>query len=156
MPNLSEINFNGAQRRPTYEGLINCVPYPVRFPDQKATCTRDSPLLRQLDGICMMELQEQERKDKSERHQEDKIRHSAASAKHTAQMLRAMRRRACNAPSGSLTDERSEDIGQVAEEHADEHGEQQRQLHLDRLRRIRDEVHRGMGTDSDIATRMAR
>ena len=104
----------------------------------------------------MMELHEQERKDKSEIHQEDKIRHIAASTKHTAQMQRAMRRRACNAPSGSLTDERSEDIGQVAEELADEHEEEQRQLHLDLLRRMRDEVHRGMGTDSDIATRMAR
>ena len=62
MPDIYGINYNGVKPRPTFEEFINCVDYPVKYPDRSATFTRDSPLLTQFDGIGMMELQEQEQR----------------------------------------------------------------------------------------------
>ena len=66
MPDIYGINYNGVTPRPTVEELINCVDYPVKYPDRSATFTRESPLLTQCDGIGMMELQEQEHREIAE------------------------------------------------------------------------------------------
>jgi hypothetical protein len=51
-------NYTGLKPRPIYEELIIFVDYPVKYPDRTATWTMDSPLLTQLDGIGMMEMEE--------------------------------------------------------------------------------------------------
>ena len=66
--------------------------YLVKYPDRLATFTRDSPLLTQLDGLGLMELEEQERIEIVERPKEDMIRHIAGATGQSAQMLRAMSR----------------------------------------------------------------
>ena len=63
MPDISGINYNGVRPRPTYEELINFEDYPIKYPDRTATFIRDSPLLTQLDGLGMMELEEMEQKN---------------------------------------------------------------------------------------------
>ena len=93
MPDIFGINYNGVNPRPTYEELINFVDYPIKYPDRTATFTRDSPLLTQLDGVGMMELEEMERNEKIERYKDDLIRQIAYNTGHPAQLLRAMNRR---------------------------------------------------------------
>ena len=66
MTDIYGISYNGVKPRPTYEELINFEDYPITYPDRTATFTRDSPLLTQLDGIGMMELEEMERNAKIE------------------------------------------------------------------------------------------
>ena len=62
MHDIYGIMYTGLKPRPTYEELMNFEDYPVTYPDTSATLTRDSPLLTQVDGIGMMELEEQERR----------------------------------------------------------------------------------------------
>ena len=64
---------------------VNVLDYPVKCLDRFATFARDSPLLTQLDGIGMMELEELERRDIIERHQEEMIRQIAADTGALAQ-----------------------------------------------------------------------
>ena len=109
------INDNGVKPRTTCEELVNCVDYPIKYPDRTATCIRDSPLLTQLDGIGMIELEEQQRREKVERQKEDMIREIAAAAGQSAQMLRAIYRRAYNALIDSLIVNRIDDIDGFAQ-----------------------------------------
>ena len=68
MPEILGINYTGLKPRPIYEELIIFVDYPVKFPDRTATWTRYSPLLTQLYGIGMMEMEELGRREKVERY----------------------------------------------------------------------------------------
>ena len=77
MPEICGINYTGLRPRPIYEELINVVDYPIKYPDRTATWTRDSPLLTQLDGIGMMEMEELEPREKVERYKEDMIKQIA-------------------------------------------------------------------------------
>ena len=92
MPDIYGTCYNGLNARPSYEEQINFVDYPVDYPDRSATWTRDSPLLTQLDGIGMMEMEEQQGRENIAINYEDIIRQIAASAGQSAQMLRAMNR----------------------------------------------------------------
>ena len=76
MLDMFGIDYKGIKARPTYEELFNFVHYLVEFLDQTSTCTRDSTLLTQLDGIGMLEFVE--RNARIERHKDDMIRHIAA------------------------------------------------------------------------------
>ena len=63
MPDIFRINYTGVAPRPTYQEFIMIVEeYPVKYPDRSATFTRASPLLTQIDGFGMMELEEQARR----------------------------------------------------------------------------------------------
>ena len=57
MPELCCINYTGLKPTTAYEELIHFVDYSVKYLDRTATWTRDSPLLTQLDGIGMMEME---------------------------------------------------------------------------------------------------
>ena len=63
----------------------------------------------------MMELEEQQRREMVERQKEDMIREIAAATGQSAQMLRAINRRASNTPYNSLTDDRRHDIDGLAQ-----------------------------------------
>ena len=63
-----------------FEELIIFEDYLVAYPDRSATFTRNSPLLTQLDGIGMMELEEQQRREMIERQKEDILRQIASSS----------------------------------------------------------------------------
>ena len=80
------INYNGVKPRPTLEDLANFVGYPIIFLDSTATFTRYSSLSTQLDGIGMMELEEQQRRDMVERQKADMIRDIAAATGQSAHM----------------------------------------------------------------------
>ena len=75
--------------------------YPTKYPDKSATFTRDSPLLTKSDGIGMMELEEQTRRDIMERQKEDMIRQIAGATGQSAQTLRAMKKRRLHASTNS-------------------------------------------------------
>ena len=74
MPDILRINYNGNKTRPTYETIINFADYPAKFPDRSATFARHSPLITQLDGIGMMELEELARREIIDSHKEFIIR----------------------------------------------------------------------------------
>ena len=114
LPDIYGTNYNEFKPRPTFEKLINCEDYPVKYPDRSGTVTSESPLLTQFDGIGVMELQEQEQREIAERHKEDMIRQMAAATGQSAQILRAMHRRRFNAPPMSLTVNRSDDLSEYA------------------------------------------
>ena len=59
---IYRINSKGLKPRPTFFQLINFEDYRVAYPDRSTTFTRNSPLLPQLDGIGMMELDNSEEK----------------------------------------------------------------------------------------------
>ena len=110
MPDIFGISYAGLRPRPICEDPFNFEPYPARHPDRSATFTRYSPLLTQFDGIGMMELEEQERREIVERQKEDMIRQIAGATGQSAQMLRAMNKIRFNASTTSLTDDRSVDV----------------------------------------------
>ena len=91
MPDISGVNYNGVKPRPTYEEIINFEDYLVKYPDRTATFIRDSPLLTQLDGIGMMEMEEMERRE-NEKYKDDLIRQIAYNTGQPAQVLRAVNR----------------------------------------------------------------
>ena len=64
------LNDNGVKPRPTYEEFINFVEYLVKILARSAIVARGSPLLTQLDGIAMMNLEELERIEIIERCRE--------------------------------------------------------------------------------------
>ena len=74
----SRNQLNGVKPRPTFVEFIYFVDNRIKYPDITATLTRDSPPLTQLDGISMMELEEQPRRAMLERQQEDVIRQIAS------------------------------------------------------------------------------
>ena len=91
MANIYGINYKGHKPRPTFEELVHLEDYPVAYPDRSTTFTRNSPLLTQLDGIGMMELQEQQRREMIERQKEDIFRQIASSSEYSLNELRAIR-----------------------------------------------------------------
>ena len=62
MPDIFGINAIEYKPRPTYEDIISCFDYAVKYLGRSATFTRGSPLVTQFDGLGMMELEEQERR----------------------------------------------------------------------------------------------
>ena len=88
--------------RNKFEYLISTDNFTRIYPDRTATFTRDALVLTQLVGIGMMELEEQRRREMVERQKEDMIREIAAATGQSSQMLRAINRRAYNAPIDSL------------------------------------------------------
>ncbi|MFM7985360.1 MAG: hypothetical protein ACKPKO_39210, partial [Candidatus Fonsibacter sp.] len=136
MPDIYGINFNGVNPRPTYEELINFVDYPIKYPDRTATFTRDSPLLTQLYGIGMMELEEMERNEKIERYKDDLIRQIAYNRGHPAQLLRAMNRRRFVPSMASLADSRAESDYQDILSESGSHQYESNEALLARIRAI--------------------
>ena len=61
--------------------------YIVKFLDRSAIFARDAPLLTQLDGIGMLELDELERREIIERHKEDLIRQMASDVGVSARIV---------------------------------------------------------------------
>ena len=76
--------------RPTFVEFIYFVDNRIKYPDITATLTRDSPPLTQLDGISMMELEEQPRRAMLERQQEDVIRQIASDTGTSSHLLRGL------------------------------------------------------------------
>ena len=65
-------------------------------PTELSPSVGDSPLLTQLDGIGMMELEELERREIMEKHKEDMFRQIVANTGNIAQTIRAVSRRQFN------------------------------------------------------------
>ena len=70
-------------------------------------------------------------------------------------MLRAINRRAYNAPVGRLADDRTDDIDGLAQDVVDDMAAEQARLARERIRMMEDHVGQ-IGTDSDLAAQMAR
>ena len=79
-----------------------------------------------------MELEEQQRREMVERHKEDMIRESAAATGQSAQMLRAIHRRAYNAPTDSWIGARRDDIDVLAQYVVDDMAVEQNRRYCDR------------------------
>ena len=155
MPDIFGINYNGVKPRPTFEELINFEDYPIKYPDRTATFTRDSPLLTQLDGIGMMELEEMERNEKIERYKDDLIRQIAYNTGHPAQLLRAMNRRRFVPSMASLADSRAEsDYQDLLSEIGSQEYESNEAL-LARIRAMGDEASSSAESSLGIGDRLA-
>ena len=83
------------------------------------------------------------------------IRQMVAATGQSAQILRAMPRRQFNATLGSLTDDRSDVVIGMAQPSLEYHLAEHQRLQQDRLDIMRQQVHQGMGSDSDLVARMA-
>ena len=142
MPDIFGIKYNGVTPSPTYKEFISFVDYPVKFPDRSATRARDSPLLTQLDGTGMMELEKLERRGVIERHKEDMIRHISFDTGTPAQQLRALNRFIIITPSESLVASRSGDVDELVANQSHGLEEEQRRLRDQRLRAMIDETDR--------------
>jgi hypothetical protein len=141
--------------KPAYEELINFVDYPVKYPDRTATWTRDSPMLTQLDGIGMMEMEELERRKKVERYEEDMITQIVVNTGHSAQLLRAMNRGGFVPLAGTLADNRPDGIYQVAETQMYDDEDEQQITHDARIGMMQQQLNQDMGGDRDLAGRLA-
>ena len=119
MLDIYGINYNGVNPRPTYEELFNFVDYPVKFPDRTATFIRVSPLLTQLDGTGMVEMEELERKEKVEVYRFEMIREIAGAIGQPAQLLRALNRINLTPDTSSLADSRTDEDYQDVEDEID-------------------------------------
>ena len=86
-----------------------------------------------------MELDEPQRREMVER-QEEMIREIAAANGQSAQMLRAMNRRAYNAPTDSLADDRSDGIDALAQYVVDGVVVERARLARDRIGIMQDHV----------------
>ena len=151
MPDIFGMNYNGVQPRPTYDELINFVDYPVKHPDKSATYTRDSPLLNQFDGICMLGMEAQARRDIIGRQHEDMIRHITSDTGASAQLLSAFNNKTSNIPTESLADSRTQDVDELIADHVHDLEEEQRKVHDKRLRVMMEDIDREMFTTSDDA-----
>ena len=109
MSDIYGINYNGVKPRPTYEELINFEDYPITYPDRTTTFTRASPLLTQLDGIGMMEMEEMARRENIEKYKDDFIRQIANNTGQPAQVFRAVNRRQFVPNTANLVDSRTDD-----------------------------------------------
>ena len=61
--NINEINFDGLRRKPTYEELIEHIANDkerIRYPDRRATFTRNHPYMTQLDGETLANIESQQ------------------------------------------------------------------------------------------------
>ena len=63
-PTPRQVNFTGLRKRPNYEEIVEELEDPknkdkLKLPNRNAKQIRDSHFLTQLDGISMVELQEQ-------------------------------------------------------------------------------------------------
>ena len=155
MPDISGFNYNGVKPRPTYEELINFKDCPIKYHDRTATFTRDSPLLTQLHGIGMMELEEMERNEKIERYKDDLIRQIAYNTGHPAQLLRAMNRRRFVPSMASLADSRAEsDYQYMLSEIGSQEYESNEAL-LARIRAMGDEARSSAESSLGIGDRLA-
>ena len=155
MSDIYGINYNGVKPRPTYEELINFEDYPITYPDRTTTFTRASPLLTQLDGIGMMELEEMERNEKIERYKDDLIRQIAQNTGHPAQLLRAMNRRRFVPSMASLADSRAEsDYQYMLSEIGSQEYESNEAL-LARIRAMGDEARSSAESSLGIGDRLA-
>ena len=67
----------------------------------------------------------------------------------SAQILKAMNRRRLNADSSSLTDDRSDDLSDYAQQALEDHQLEQERMQRDRLDVMQQRVQQDMGTDDD-------
>ena len=84
------------------------------------------------------------------------LREIATTMGQLGQMLRAINSRAYNAPPGSLTDDRRDDVDGFAQYVVDDMVAQQARVARERLDMMQDHIVGQLGTDSDLAARMAR
>ena len=75
---LYGINYNGVSKPPTLEELIIYGDLKAKYHDRTVAISRESPYLAQLDGIGMVECEEQQRSEIIERHKEDMLRQIAS------------------------------------------------------------------------------
>ena len=81
----------------------------------------------------------------------DIVRQIAGTTEQSARMLRAMNKRRCIATPGSLTDDRSDDIDDLAQLFFEEHQAEPERLQREGLVRMRRQFNQGIGRDSDLA-----
>ena len=112
--------------------------------------------MTQFDGIGVMEFQEQEQRDIAGIQKEDMIRQMSAATGQSAQILRAMHRRRFNAPPMSLAVHRSDDLSEYARQVLENQQLEKEMMQRDRLGMMQQQVNQGMGSDNDLAARMAR
>ncbi|MFM7990467.1 MAG: hypothetical protein ACKPKO_65230, partial [Candidatus Fonsibacter sp.] len=155
MPDIYGINYNGVNPRPTYEELINFEDYPIRYLDRTATFTRDSPLLTQLDGIGMMELEAMERNDKIERYKDDLIRQIAYNTGHPAQLLRGINSIRFTPSISSLADSRPDSSYQDMLSEIGSQEYESNEALLARIRAIGDEASSSAQSSIGIGDRLA-
>ena len=79
----------------------------------------------------------------------------AADTGQSAQMLRAMNRIRFNADSSSLPDDRSDGLSDYARQAIENHQLEQERMQRDRPDLLQQRVRQDIGTDSDLAARMA-
>ena len=102
----------------------------------------------------MMELEEQRRREMVERQKDDMIRQIATATCQSAHMLRAISRKAYNAPPASLTDDIRDDTDVCAQTVVDDDGGCENILYRNSTGIMQDHVAQ-IGTDSALATQMA-
>ena len=61
--NTYGIKFKGLEKKPTYDELVNYIerdPDKIKLPNREAKFTRNSPMMSQLDGEGLREMEEQQ------------------------------------------------------------------------------------------------
>ena len=109
-PDFTKYSVNDVKLRLRYKDLVNFARYPITYPDRTTTFAKHPPLLTQLGGMGMMELESERRREMVERQKDDMIREIATTTGQLARMMRSIIRRANNAPTDNLTDDRRNDI----------------------------------------------
>ena len=84
------------------------------------------------------------------------IRQIAGATGQSAQMLRAMNKRRCNASTRSLTDDRSDTVDNFAQLFVEYRQAEQERLQRERLDRMRQKSNQAMGSNIELAARKAR
>lgn len=93
-PTPRQVNFTGLRRRPNYEEIVEELEEPknkgkLKLPNRNAKQIRDSHFLTQLDGISMVELQEQSFNHQKEVEKEHRIREAAYQTNKSTSEVRA-------------------------------------------------------------------
>jgi hypothetical protein len=89
-----QVNFTGLRKRPNYEEIVEELNDPdnkgkLKLPNRNAKQLRDSHFLTQLDGINMVELQEQSLNHQKEIEKEHIIREIASKTNQSTSEVRA-------------------------------------------------------------------
>jgi hypothetical protein len=89
-----QVNFTGLRKRPNYEEIVEELNDPdnkgkLKLPNRNAKQLRDSHFLTQLDGISMVELQEQSLNHQKEIEKEHIIREIASKTNQSTSEVRA-------------------------------------------------------------------
>ena len=85
------MDYNTVTKRPTSDEMIHYSIPKSEYHGKAAAISRASQYLTELDGIDMLELEDQRRRGMIERQEEDVIKQIASSSNKAAQALRGMR-----------------------------------------------------------------